>query len=457
MRFYLRTTKADGTATLYTDVQRRRPKVKLKLSTPIEVDVKEWCRAIRTPNNYAEFLKRRTDIADKMKLVQDVIETALLDGVFERDAITERINNAYYKEQRELAEELAKRRKAEQQRVDNQPLRYLSALIERMKNGTIRTKQGLAYSHKYILTYQSLLSFLNNYFPKGFDWEDVNRDFEDRLSKRMLEDNYMVNSINAKFRLIKIICSMAYDEGLHTSTAYTKISRMAKRDDEERKEIYLNADEVQALYDMKLVGTQADVRDVFLVGCYTCQRFSDYGKIQKFSFGTTAKGTNVVRLIQKKTRNSVTIPVLNDNLLAIMERHKYKLPTILQGNLNEQMPLILKRLADTMPSLAIKERTHLTQAEINAEKKGKCKFERDKQGNVLKPRYELVTSHTARRSGITNLYLTGMFDMVEMMSISGHKDADTFKKYIRVTQDEVADRIAWKNNATIQSKRNGNG
>ena len=41
-------------------------------------------------------------------------------------------------------------------------------------------------------------------------------------------------------------------------------------------EIYLTEDELQALYEMPLTGKNDHIRDVFLIGCYTCQRVSDY-------------------------------------------------------------------------------------------------------------------------------------------------------------------------------------
>lgn len=69
---------------------------------------------------------------------------------------------------------------------------------------------------------------------------------------------------------------------------------------------------------------------------------------------------------------------------------------------------------------------------------------RDAKGYVVKPRYDLVSSHTARRSGITNLYLTGLFDSFQMMSVSGHKDEKTFNEYIKLSSDEIADAIAKK-------------
>lgn len=82
--------------------------------------------------------------------------------------------------------------------------------------------------------------------------------------------------------------------------------------------------------------------------------------------------------------------------------------------------------------------------EREKEERGEINFKRDNKGHVIKPRYELVSSHTARRSGVTNLYLTGLFDNFQMMSISGHKDENTFNDYIKLSSDEIADIIANK-------------
>ena len=82
--------------------------------------------------------------------------------------------------------------------------------------------------------------------------------------------------------------------------------------------------------------------------------------------------------------------------------------------------------------------------ERDKEERGEVEFMRNEEGDVLKYRYDLVTSHTARRSGITNLYLTGLFDTVQMMSISGHKDQRTLFDYIKLSSDEIADQIMEK-------------
>lgn len=68
--------------------------------------------------------------------------------------------------------------------------------------------------------------------------------------------------------------------------------------------------------------------------------------------------------------------------------------------------------------------------------------ETDLNGNVIVPRYECVTSHTARRTGITNMYLSNKYTILQMMHVSGHKTQKTFMDYIKLSSGEIADEIA---------------
>ena len=52
-------------------------------------------------------------------------------------------------------------------------------------------------------------------------------------------------------------------------------------------------------------------------------------------------------------------------------------------------------------------------------------------------KYELVSSHTARRSFATNLYLSG-FPTLSIMQITGHRTETAFMKYIKVTANQHA-------------------
>lgn len=154
-------------------------------------------------------------------------------------------------------------------------------------------------------------------------------------------------------------------------------------------------------------------------------------------------------MIQKKTSTPVVVPIMNDNLLRIAERYDFNIPEISDVILNRYIKDILKRLSEEVPSLQKNEIAKLTMREREMEERGDAEFMRNEDGDVIKYRYDLVSSHTARRSGITNLYLIGLFDTAQMMSISGHKAQRTFFDYIKLSLDEIADKI-WKNFASVR-------
>ena len=58
-----------------------------------------------------------------------------------------------------------------------------------------------------------------------------------------------------------------------------------------------------------------------------------------------------------------------------------------------------------------------------------------------RPKYEMIKTHTARRSFCTNAYLSKM-DTLDIMALSGHKTEANFLKYIKVSGKERAKRIA---------------
>uniref|UniRef100_UPI0025FE39B2 tyrosine-type recombinase/integrase n=1 Tax=uncultured Mucilaginibacter sp. TaxID=797541 RepID=UPI0025FE39B2 len=56
------------------------------------------------------------------------------------------------------------------------------------------------------------------------------------------------------------------------------------------------------------------------------------------------------------------------------------------------------------------------------------------------PKHDLISSHTARRSFATNMYLDN-FPTISIMAITGHTTESSFMKYIRVTPKEHAEKL----------------
>jgi NACalpha-BTF3-like transcription factor len=64
----------------------------------------------------------------------------------------------------------------------------------------------------------------------------------------------------------------------------------------------------------------------------------------------------------------------------------------------------------------------------------------DRRVTVRRPKYALMTTHTARRSGCTNMYLAGI-DIYTIMGFSGHTTEKSFRRYIKIKQEENAQRF----------------
>ena len=456
--FFTRTKNEKGYATLYTRIRKRSPKVDIFVNSLIQVDIITWKKAKSGLNEWNKFLKTQDgkEIYSKMQGVDNAIDNLTEQGIFEKSLIDEAVANVIYKEEREfqrIKEEEERKAQEEQIRIEAEKeaarkadvILFLQNYLEGMRNGSIKYG-GETYGKNTCKVWNNFLGILKRFYTSNpFTWTDINKTLTDRFLCFMESEGYMVKSINKYLICFRAMVGYAYEQGMHENTLALKaFSKKKVQESDKAKEIYLTESELQALYEMKLEGLKETVRDVFLVDCYTCQRFSDYSRLERENFTTTAKGTRIVRIVQEKTGNSVVIPILNDNLLHIAEKYDYEIPKVNDVVLNRYIKQILKELSETVPTLARLERTVLTMKERTKEERGEVSFTRDTKGHVVKPRYDLVSSHTARRSGITNLYLTGLFDSFQMMSVSGHKDEKTFNEYIKLSSDEIADAIAKK-------------
>lgn len=456
--YFLRTKREKGTASVYLRVQKRNPKLNILVCSKVSVDIQQWDKVTQDVAKWNDYCKTQDGrkVKETLDSISSAIDNLISQGIYDKARIDEVVEDVVFREERERQRIQEEEERQEQERLRQikeqeeearkaDVILFLENFLEGIKNG--RIKNGAEnYTLNTCKVWSNFLGILKRFIQiSPFTWKDINKALADRFVSFMEKNGYMVTSINKYIICFKAMIQNAMDQELHNNLiALRAFSKKKIQETDKAKEIYLTKAELQALYEMPLEGLKDKVRDVFLVGCYTCQRFSDYARLEKENFTKTAKGTKVVRIVQEKTGNDVVIPILNDNLLHIAEKYGYDIPKVNDVILNRYIKQILKELSSTVPSLARKERTLLTMKEREKEKQGLVSFERDNKENVIKPRYELVSSHTARRSGITNLYLSGNFDTYQMMSISGHRDEKTFYEYIKLSSDEVADSIAKK-------------
>lgn len=460
-RFYiLKKDENKEKATLFVRVQAPNRRIDVQFTTRIQVGVAEWKAAVADEDSLARHRKENPKLHDKLGRIEVMLEREMSASQFDRQHIRSEIlaisDPKKYEIQRAQEEAEKKARleeehtRQEQERLIQEGIEaekakiwnYLSRFCADIKSGK-RLNGNDRYSTGTVKSWHSFMRLYDDFDKKHqYTWEMVNREFTARFLAYMEKHNYMITAQNKYLVTFRALVGYAYTDGVHNNNRATQCFSKKKIDEKDKAaEIYLTSAELQALYEMPLTGLQEQVRDIFLVGCYTCQRVSDYNNISPDSFTTTAKGTPIIRLTQQKTHTEVKIPIMNPNLQAICEKYGYNLPSVVDVILNRYIKEILKELSETVPSLAVKVRTKLTMKQRKQEDDGRITVERNSKGEVMMPRYNCVTTHTARRSGITNMYLTHKYTILQMMHVSGHKTQKTFMDYIKLSSDEIADEI----------------
>ena len=301
---------------------------------------------------------------------------------------------------------------------------YYKKYIDEIKNGQITTDNGKRFAPGTIKNYVSCFAQFKEYQSKKrkrFKFNDITIDLYDKLIEHYNNSNYSPNTIGKHIKVLKTIMRASLEEGLHDSKEFQR--RKFKAIKVDSHEIYLNEQEIRSLYDLDLKHNQKFelARDIFLVGVYTGQRYSDYSRITEENIKTTSSGTRIIKLIQKKTDTEVQIPI-RPELEDILSRYNYNLPKSHAQNVNQMIKLV-GRMAGIDSIEQIEQ------------------IRGGKKVLISKPKYQLIKTHSGRRSALTNMYLAGI-PPIAIQKLSGHRTEVSLLKYIKVTREENADILA---------------
>lgn len=276
-----------------------------------------------------------------------------------------------------------------------------------------------------VRSYKQTVNRLKDFNKKikyNLDFDSIDLKFYYSFIQYLESNNYSINTIGKHIKNLITIMNRATEEGINTNLKYKH--REFKSISEETVSIYLTESEIDALYNVDLSKTPdwELARDIFLIGYYTGQRVSDYNgiveeQIKKFD------GREVFQFKQKKTSKHVYVPI-HHRVRAIMDkRYNGKPPRKLNDpDINEYIKEA-GRIAEITELITI-------QKTIGGKNETKSV-----------PKNTLIVSHTARRSFCTNAYLSKM-PVIDIMAISGHSTEREFYKYIKVTPQERAVKIA---------------
>jgi site-specific recombinase XerD len=271
--------------------------------------------------------------------------------------------------------------------------------------GSYKTTKG------YLLKFQEQKT-------KVLTLKDLSQGDIDRFSDFLIIDEEFAMNTHAK-SMMDLLQIIKYAVKLKNIPAAKMIELEFDTRREETDSIYLTEDEILQLLEIKDFddAVHEHVRDVFVVGCFTAMRFSDYSMID-----SSAIRNNRLEFVQKKTGGKVTIPI-HPVVNAILKKYDNVLPKVPKNN---EFNRIIKLVGEKLPCLHVPFTKQVTYGRELKE--------------LVGMKYNYLQTHTARRSFCSNEYLKGT-DPLIIMSISGHRSHKSFMRYIKVSGDQFADKL----------------
>ena len=296
---------------------------------------------------------------------------------------------------------------------------FYEDIIKQMINGgRVQIKTGKPYSKATIKIYINTLNRIKEFQKtrrRILDFNTIDSefysDFIEYLSKRLKLAN---NTIGKDIKTIKTILNEAKERGININPQ--SMSKKFSTISEESESIYLSEIELKEIekIDLSKNRTLDIVRDLFLIGCRTGLRFSDWDKI------TSKQIENgLIEIKQTKTENAVAIPI-HKTVGDIFNKYNGELPKPIS---NQKTNYYLKEIGKQIKCFSEKTSKTITKGGMRV--------------TTNYEKWELLTCHTARRTFATLEYLA-QTPTITIMAITGHKTEKSFLKYIKLTNTEHA-------------------
>lgn len=320
--------------------------------------------------------------------------------------------------------------------IENEDEQYLVSFAIKYRAESNKSKNT---KKSYQTTINKLIEF-EKLFKTKLRFIDIDINFYNKFNKWLLDStftkgddevHYTKNYIGTMFKNISKFMTASQGQ-VHEFTGYKDAE--FKVEAEETDAIYLTQEEIQKIYGLEIteellkkngyrnknlkttIRSLNEERDRFLFGCFTALRHSDYSRLDSLHFKD-----NIIRIWTVKRDKKVYIP-MHYRLRELLKRRDNILPAPISDQKHNKQIKAIGKLA------GINEEVILS------------KTRGGKRIETVKLKYEYITSHTARRSGATNMYLAGI-DLKFIQDILGHSKIEQTISYIKVSAEDNAKRL----------------
>lgn len=277
--------------------------------------------------------------------------------------------------------------------------RFLSIKKTEISSGTVKRYKTF---RNHLLNFSKQKDF-------NLSFNNFDMSFFDEFKKYCLNElNFNNNTFHKTISFLKTFLNWATDRGYNKKLDYKKF----KTREYATEIVYLTWDELMNLLSLDFSKNPRlnKARNIFCFSCFTGQRYSDISRLKLEDVRDDEW------LLRTKKTKDINIVPLNRYALDILNKYAgngLSFPVISNQKLNQY----LKELCEI--------------AEID-DKVERTSYRGGKKEVKTYKKYELIGTHTARRTFITLSLEKGMRPEV-VMKITGIKDYKTMKKYMAIT------------------------
>lgn len=373
---------------------------RFKYSPGIKIKPSQW-------NQAKQFIyagvKDTTKLNNRLKLLRTLVETEY-NSQTEKGIIPEMAYLKAFLDEKFLGKK-SQTIKVSQKTFYDYYDEFMESKRNLVKGRTIQKYKSLLSHLKDIEKYYNI-KFSINSFTKQFYFKFVNYFVDLEQENRTIKEKH-VETMNT---VLNWLVDMEYiDKNYFSGIKFPfKIAPPST--------VALNENELNELYNFDLTGNKRlkHVRDIFCLQCYTGLRYSDINKITKNS-----KQDNIVQLYTEKGSNKLTIPLRHEaaSIIDSYFDNDLPLPIISSQKMNNYIKEVGKLLGFDTPVNVLKL------SGIN-------------KTEIIKKKYEMLSSHVGRRTFITLNINKGMV-RENIMKITGHSKYETMSKYYRMSEAEA--------------------
>lgn len=252
-------------------------------------------------------------------------------------------------------------------------------------------------------------------FNNTATFDDINVNFYNDLCDYLFNLDFYRTSVNKVLTEFKRVWTLAIEEGITKNNKLSIIRKFKTHTDH----VALQIKDLKVLYDYKVTEKHLgydieiiqEIKNRFLLACFTGLRIGDWNKIQKSNI-QTIEGQNMFVIHTQKTGVICAIPTnIFPFVQRILDTYEGELPTLSKREIN----YVNRVVKDICKKAGLNRITTET-------------IWKKQKTTVQRQLHERVSPHTARRTFVTILLNKG-YSENEIKKMTGHKSSASFEKY----------------------------